>query len=87
MKAVHEEFQRVTHPLKTFVHECCNSQPDLKIKDDDFMDIYKNWCEKNGFKQQSVNKVTADLKQMGLEKKRLRDGDRFYFFVGIQIEL
>ncbi len=84
MSLEHQHFQLETHPLRGFLQECCELGQG-EVETDYFIQRYKEWCEANGYRMQSANRITRDLAEMKVEKTRQRRASLTYVYRGIRL--
>jgi len=84
MSLEHQHFQLETHPLRGFLQECCELGQG-EVETGYFIQRYKEWCESNGYRMQSANRITRDLAEMKVEKTRQRRPSPTYVYSGIRL--
>jgi putative DNA primase/helicase len=73
-------------PVATFVRECCEQGPDLRVPVDQLYAAWQPWAEANGHGRKTKHVFGRDLRAVipGLTNSRPREGDaRTHIYVGV----
>ena len=75
MSNEHDSFREQTNPLQAFINECCNINDEFMCTTSIFLAKYREWLEENGHKPQTTNRITSDLRMIGIVKKDMRTSE------------
>jgi len=64
--------------LGLFIEEECEIGPDHSVGSSDLMNVYNNWLFRQGQKSISGVKFSEEMTKKGYEKKRGKNGQRWY---------
>jgi putative DNA primase/helicase len=86
MEDCHNEFRRATNPLYLFFEEECVVEVNATVDSKELRRRYEQYCEDNGYKPLSDNKLGQELKRLGINKSRIRTEDgRINIYEGIRL--
>ena len=86
MEDCHNEFRRATNPLHLFIEEECVVEVNATIDSKELRRRYEKYCEDNGYKPLSDNKLGQELKRLEINKSRIRTEDgRINIYEGIRL--
>jgi putative DNA primase/helicase len=86
MEDCHNEFRRATNPLYLFFEEECVVEVNATVDSKELRRRYEQYCEDNGYKPLSDNKLGQELKRLEINKSRIRTEDgRINIYEGIRL--
>jgi len=62
---------------RQFVNACCDTDPGQQVQSQPLYEVYKRWCENNGYKPESMTKMASEWKRLGLTRSEIR-GRRYW---------
>ena len=72
--------------MHLFIEEECVVEVNAKADSNELRSSYKQYCEDNGYKVLSDNKLGQELKRLGINKTRIRKEEgRISIYEGIQL--
>ncbi len=86
VKAATEEYREETDTLAAFISERCVEGTNLSIQAKQLYEPYKNWCEENGEKYETMKGFSQRLVERGFEKQKDGSGRVRYYGLALRPE-
>jgi putative DNA primase/helicase len=72
MQAAVEHWRESNDTAAMFVEEACGTGPNLWASAGELYDAYRRWCEGNGYKAKSRNRVAEDWERLGFTRTKVK---------------
>jgi phage/plasmid-associated DNA primase len=86
--AILDDFTRLSSPIRAFLEDCCESEPDYAVKADDLREAWERWCERHGHEPGSATAFGTKLRAVNPAYERVRrreGGPQTYFYKGLRL--
>lgn len=84
-----DDLQDIGSPVKAFVRNCCELDPEAAVPKAEVIDCYFRWCDAHGHRRMNDNMLARDLAALGIDgfktTKRRLGGRPIPHFVGMRL--
>jgi putative DNA primase/helicase len=63
-----EDYRKENDTELSFIEDMMIREPNADVSSQELYDVYRSWCDRNGFRAKNINQVTKDWLRLGLEK-------------------